>query len=49
LGILQPFTWGLPDPALVKGSYEEQEKAFKEVQHQFKHKIENLINIVAYM
>jgi arsenate reductase len=34
--------WGLPDPALVKGSYEEQEKAFKEVQHQLKGTIENL-------
>jgi len=41
--------WGLPDPALVSGPYEEQEKAFKEVQDQLKEKIENLINIVRYM
>ena len=26
--------WGLPDPALVTGSYEEQEKAFEYVQDQ---------------
>jgi arsenate reductase len=41
--------WGLPDPAIVNGSYEEQEKAFKYVQDQLKEKIENLINIVRYM
>ena len=41
--------WGLPDPALVSGPYEEQEKAFKEVRDQLKEKIENLINIVGYM
>ncbi len=41
--------WGLPDPALVSGPYEEQEKAFKEVKDQLKEKIENLINIVRYM
>ena len=41
--------WGLPDPALVIGTYEEQEKAFKEVRDQLKEKIENLINIVRYM
>jgi arsenate reductase len=41
--------WGLPDPALVSGPYEEQEKAFKEVREQLKEKIENLINIVRYM
>ena len=41
--------WGLPDPALVSGPYEQQEKAFKEVQDQLKEKIENLINIVGYM
>jgi arsenate reductase len=41
--------WGLPDPALVSGPYEEQEKAFKEVRDQLKEKIENLINIVRYM
>ena len=41
--------WGLPDPALVRGPYEKQEKAFKEVQDQLKEKIENLINIVRYM
>jgi len=41
--------WGLPDPALVIGTYEEQEKAFKEVRDQLKEKIENLINKVRYM
>ncbi len=41
--------WGLPDPALVSGPYEEKEKAFKEVKDQLKEKIENLINIVRYM
>ena len=43
------LNWGLPDPALVIGTYEEQEKAFKEVRDQLKKKIENLINIVRYM
>ena len=41
--------WGLPDPALVIGTYEEQEKAFKEVKDHLQEKIENLINIVGYM
>jgi arsenate reductase len=41
--------WGLPDPALVTGSYEEQEKVFEYVQDQLQEKIKNLINIVRYM
>jgi len=41
--------WGLPDPALVSGPSEEQEKAFKEVKDHLQEKIENLINIVRYM
>jgi len=41
--------WGLPDPALANGSYEEQKKAFEDAQDQLREKIENLINIVRYM
>ena len=32
--------WGLPDPALAKGSYEEQKKVFCDVQNLLKEKIQ---------
>ena len=41
--------WGLPDSALVTGSYEEQDKVFEYVHDQHQEKIESLINIVRYM
>ena len=40
--------WGLPDPALAKGSYEEQKKVFCEVRDQLKEKIQTLINCTEY-
>jgi arsenate reductase len=40
--------WGLPDPALAEGSYEEQKKIFYDVQNQLKEKIQTLINFTQY-
>jgi arsenate reductase len=40
--------WGLPDPALSQGSYEEQKKAFFDVRDQLKEKIQTLINFTQY-
>ena len=40
--------WGLPDPALAEGSYEEQKKVFCDVQNQLKEKIQTLINFTQY-
>ena len=40
--------WGLPDPALSQGSYEEQKKAFFDVRDQLKEKIRTLINFTQY-
>ena len=40
--------WGLPDPALTKGSYEEQKKVFCDVRDQLKEKIQTLINFIQY-
>ena len=40
--------WGLPDPALAEGSYEEQKKIFYDVQNQIKEKIQTLINFTQY-
>jgi arsenate reductase len=41
--------WGLPDPSLAKGSYEEQKKVFCDVQNQLKEKIQTLINFTQYI
>ena len=41
--------WGLPDPALAEGSYEEQKKVFCDVQNQLKEKIQTLINFTQYI
>ena len=40
--------WGLPDPALAKGSYEEQKKVFCDVRDKLKEKIQTLINFIQY-
>ena len=40
--------WGLPDPALAEGSYEEQKKIFCDVRNQLKEKIQTLINFTQY-
>ena len=40
--------WGLPDPALAQGSYEEQKKIFCDVKNQLKEKIQMLINFTRY-
>ena len=40
--------WGLPDPALARGSYEEQKKIFYDVRNQLKEKIQTLINFTQY-
>jgi arsenate reductase len=40
--------WGLPDPALTHGSYEEQMKVFCDVRDQLKEKIQTLINLAQY-
>ena len=40
--------WGLPDPALAEGSYEEQKKVFCDVHNQLKEKIQTLINFSEY-
>ena len=40
--------WGLPDPALAKGSYEEQKKVFCDVQNLLKEKIQTLLNFIQY-
>jgi len=40
--------WGLPDPALAEGSYEEQKKVFCDVQNQLKEKIQTLIDFTRY-
>jgi arsenate reductase len=40
--------WGLPDPALAEGSYEEQKKVFCDVHNQLKEKIQTLINFTQY-
>ena len=40
--------WGLPDPALAKGSHEEQKKVFCDVRDQLKEKIQTLINFIQY-
>jgi arsenate reductase len=40
--------WGLPDPALAKGSHEEQKKVFCDVLDQLKEKIQTLINFTQY-
>ena len=40
--------WGLPDPAIAEGSYEEQKKVFCDVQNQLKEKIQTLINFTQY-
>ena len=40
--------WGLPDPALARGSYEEQKKVFCDVRDQLKEKIQTLINFTQY-
>ena len=41
--------WGLPDPALAKGSHEEQKKVFYDVRDQLKEKIQTLINFTQYI
>ena len=40
--------WGLPDPALAEGSYEEKKKVFCDVRDQLKEKIKTLIDIIRY-
>ena len=40
--------WGLPDPALAKGSYEEKKKVFCDVRDQLKEKVQTLINFTQY-
>lgn len=40
--------WGLQDPALNEGSYEEQKKVFCDVRDQLKEKIQTLINLTQY-
>ena len=40
--------WGLPDPAIARGSYEEQKKVFCDVRDQLKEKIQTLINFTQY-
>ena len=41
--------WGLPDPALAKGSYEEQKKVFCDVQNQLHEKINKLFVILKFL
>ena len=41
--------WGLTDPALAEGSYEEQKKVFCDVRDQLKEKIQTLINFTQYI
>ena len=38
--------WGLPDPALAKGTIEEQKKVFYDVRNQLKEKIQTLLNFI---
>ena len=40
--------WGLPDPALAEGSYEEKKKVFCDVRDQLKEKVQTLINFTQY-
>ncbi len=40
--------WGLFDPALAEGSYEEQKTVFCDVRNQLKEKIQTLINFTQY-
>ena len=41
--------WGLLDPALAQGSYEEQKKVFCDVRDQLKEKSQTLINFTQYI
>jgi arsenate reductase len=41
--------WGLLDPALAQGSYEEQRKLFLDIKNQLKEKIQALVNIIKYI
>ena len=47
-GHLATLHWGLPDPALAKGSHEEQKKVFCDVRNQLKEKIQTLLNFIQY-
>ena len=40
--------WGLRDPVLAEGYYEEQKKVFCDVRDQLKEKIQTLINFTQY-
>jgi len=40
--------WGLPDPVLTEGSYEEQKEVFLKTQKELKEKIETLQNFIKY-
>ena len=40
--------WGLSDPALAKGTIEEQKKVFYDVRNQLKEKIQTLLNFLQY-
>jgi arsenate reductase len=40
--------WGLSDPAIAKGSFEEQKKVFCDTRDQLKEKIQTLINFTQY-
>jgi arsenate reductase len=41
--------WGLPDPALVRGSYEKQKKFYLDIKNQLKEKIRTLANLIKYI
>ena len=40
--------WGLPDPALAKGTIDKQKKVFCDIQNQLKEKIQTLLNFIQY-
>ena len=40
--------WGLPDPALAKGTIDKQKKVFRDIQNQLKEKIQTLLNFIQY-
>ena len=41
--------WGLPDPALAKGSHEEQKKVFCDVRNQLHEKIKKLFDVLKFL
>ena len=40
--------WGLPDPALAKGTIDKQKKIFCDVQNLLREKIQTLLNFIQY-